>query len=293
MAQSLRMALSLLLVGVVFSYCSDASAETDCDKAKVDYDRALQQERPEQALALLDGVIARCPTYNAWFVKGNAHQMLEQWEEALAAYQQAFEVAEKRESSWKAKAYVALMQQRLGRVCEAVREFRALRGGWDRPMSAWLREPHEAFERLLVEFPMGASEMACALRVTPNDKAMGICPRLNVRIPFAYDRADIDEQNRSKVEELARALHEIHPRQKYRLVGHTDARGSAAYNQILSERRAESVRAFIAERQQDLAGVVLQARGEGENQLLAMDDTESSHALNRRVEVQVLCDLGG
>ena len=101
--------------------------------------------------------------------------------------------------------------------------------------------------------------------------------------------ADVDGQNSLKVEELAAALRKVHEgTQRYRLVGHTDSRGRADYNQSLSERRAESVRAFIAKRQKGL-GKVLEARGEGENRLLATDDTESSHALNRRVEVQVLC----
>ena len=75
---------------------------------------------------------------------------------------------------------------------------------------------------------------------------------------------------------------------RYRLVGHTDSRGSADYNQDLSERRAQSVQAFILMRQQSLHGS-LEARGEGESRLLTPEDTEQAHALNRRVEVRVLC----
>ena len=134
--------------------------------------------------------------------------------------------------------------------------------------------------------------MACALRMTTDHRAIGVCPRLNVRIPFAYDRADIDAANRPIAEELAEALHQVHDgTYRYRLVGHTDSRGSADYNQDLSERRAESVRAFILEGQQDLRGS-LEARGEGESRLLTPDDTEQAHALKRRVEIQVLCQGG-
>ena len=74
-------------------------------------------------------------------------------------------------------------------------------------------------------------------------------------------------------------------------MGHTDSRGRAAYNQDLSERRAQSVRAFILQRQQDLQDR-LEARGDGENRLLTQEDTDLAHALNRRVEVQVLCQGG-
>ena len=293
MTQSLRMALSLLLLGVAVWHSPGAFAETDCEQARADYDRALQQTDPAQVLALLDGVVARCPSFNAWFVKGQAHRMLEQWDQALEAYRQAHGRAGKPESGWKAEAYGALMQHRLGRTCKASREFRQLRGADpDAPLPSWLREPYEAFERSLAEAPMSTDEMACTLRVTANDRALGICPRLNVRIPFAFNRADIDGQNRSRVEELAEALRRVHEgKQRYRLVGHTDARGSADYNQDLSERRAQSVRAFIAEHQRDLRDR-LEARGEGENRLLATDDSESSHTLNRRVEVQVLLCQG-
>ena len=286
MSRGLRIVSSVLLLSILHWQSPGAFAETGC---KEDYDRAVQQTDPAQALALLDGVVARCPGFKAWFVKGNAHRMLEQWEEAMAAYQQADGTAGKPEHGFMAQAYGALMQHQLGRTCEASRAFRYLGAGSDAPLPSWLREPYEAFERSLVEKPMTADEMACALRVTADDKALGVCPRLNVRIPFAYDRADVDGRNRSKVEELAEVLHRVHDDvQRYRLVGHTDSRGRADYNQRLSQRRAQSVRAFILERQQGLQGR-LEAGGEGENRLLATDDAESSHALNRRVEVQVLC----
>ena len=92
-----------------------------------------------------------------------------------------------------------------------------------------------------------------------------------------------------EAEKLAEALHRVHDGSyRYHLVGHTDSRGSAAYNQNLSERRAQSVQDFILERRQDLQGS-LEARGEGESRLLAPADTERAHALNRRVEVRALC----
>ncbi len=292
MSRGLRIVLSLLLFAGAVWQPSEAPAATACEQARVDYDRALRQTDAGQALMLLDGVIARCPSFNAWFVKGNAHRMLGQWDAALAAYQQAHEEAAEPRLAFMAQAYGALMQHRLGRTCEAARTFQYLRAGSAAPLPSRLRAPYEAFERSLAEAPMDADEMACVLRVTSNHKALGVCPRLNVRIPFAYDRAAIDANNRPKVAELAEVLRRVHDSaHRYRLVGHTDSRGRATYNQRLSERRAASVRAFIVGIQRDLQGR-LEARGEGENRLLTTDDTESAHALNRRVEVQVLCQDG-
>ena len=283
--------IALLLAGAVWQPAG-TRAEDGCEQAKTDYEHAVQQTDARQALALLDGVIARCPNFNAWFVKGNAHRMLEQWEEALASYRQADGMANEPDLSFMAQAYAALMQHRLGRTCEAARIFQVLGAGSDAPLPARVREPYEAFERSLAASPMSVETIACALQMTADHRAIGVCPRLNVRIPFAYDRADIDSANRPRAEELAEALHRVHDgTYRYRLVGHTDSRGTAAYNQDLSERRAQSVRALVLERQANLQGS-LEAHGEGESRLLTSEDTEQGHALNRRVEVRVLCQEG-
>ena len=137
--------------------------------------------------------------------------------------------------SFMAQAYGALMQHRLGRTCEAGRTFQYLGAGSDAPLPPRVREPYEAFERSLAEAPMDAETMACALQMTSNHRRIGVCPSLNVRIPFAHDRADLDMAYRTEAENLAEALHRVHDGSyRYRLVGHTDSRGSAAYNQNLS-----------------------------------------------------------
>ena len=68
--------------------------------------------------------------------------------------------------------------------------------------------------------------------------------------------------------------------------GHTDSDGLESDNQILSERRAEAVRAFMI-----AAGVAanrLVAVGYGESRPLAENDTDEGKAANRRIEFQVL-----
>ena len=68
--------------------------------------------------------------------------------------------------------------------------------------------------------------------------------------------------------------------------GHTDSMGSDAYNQSLSERRAQAVADYLASH-----GVVaarLGTRGYGETQPIASNDTEEGRAANRRVEIKVV-----
>ncbi|MEZ9278169.1 OmpA family protein [Vibrio cyclitrophicus] len=68
--------------------------------------------------------------------------------------------------------------------------------------------------------------------------------------------------------------------------GHTDSTGSESTNQILSERRAESVRAFLIS--QDVAAGRAIARGNGERYPLCDNNTSQGRACNRRVEIQIL-----
>lgn len=75
---------------------------------------------------------------------------------------------------------------------------------------------------------------------------------------------------------------------RYRLIGHTDRRGSEAHNQDLSERRAAGVMAAVVASHPHLAGRI-EALGKGEQEPLAPGAQARDHQLNRRVEVQVDC----
>ena len=68
--------------------------------------------------------------------------------------------------------------------------------------------------------------------------------------------------------------------------GHTDSTGSESTNQVLSERRAESVRAFLIS--QDVAAGRAIARGNGERYPICDNGTSQGRACNRRVEIQIL-----
>lgn len=70
------------------------------------------------------------------------------------------------------------------------------------------------------------------------------------------------------------------------VAGHTDSKASRAYNQRLSERRAESVRRFLVD--SGVNASQLTTRGYGESQPIASNSTESGKARNRRVELRML-----
>lgn len=68
--------------------------------------------------------------------------------------------------------------------------------------------------------------------------------------------------------------------------GHTDDRGQPAYNQELSQRRADAVRLYLVEH--GIAGGRLSARGYGSSQPLVPNASRSQRAENRRVELHIV-----
>jgi outer membrane protein OmpA-like peptidoglycan-associated protein len=83
-----------------------------------------------------------------------------------------------------------------------------------------------------------------------------------------------------------------HPGLSLQIEGHTDSVGGDDFNQQLSERRADSVRDFLAE--QGVPGSSITARGFGKMQPVASNDTAEGRQRNRRVELVVNGDaIGG
>jgi OOP family OmpA-OmpF porin len=104
-------------------------------------------------------------------------------------------------------------------------------------------------------------------------------------VNFDFDRAVIRPDASVILDEVVSIL-SGRPDVEVRVEGHTDATGPEAYNQVLSERRAASVRDYLVE--QGIAASRLTSAGFGESQPIAANDTREGRALNRRVELQVL-----
>lgn len=115
--------------------------------------------------------------------------------------------------------------------------------------------------------------------VSPPPEKVQLAP-LSAETLFAFDSARLRDPT-----PLQPLLERLQQAEKSRLVivGHTDNRGADAYNQRLSQQRADAVVRWLTE--QGIAPSRLDAQGAGELQPVASNETTVGRALNRRVEL--------
>jgi len=106
-------------------------------------------------------------------------------------------------------------------------------------------------------------------------------------VTFEFDSARLTANARDILIPAADAL-KGQPDLKVELAGHTDSVGSEAYNQQLSQRRAESVRNYLLDLGVDPDQ--LTAVGYGESRPIRSNDTEQGRERNRRVEFNVVSE---
>lgn len=101
---------------------------------------------------------------------------------------------------------------------------------------------------------------------------------------FASGSAELQLGGYDKLNRLVSFLNQ-YPDRDVLIEGHTDSVGSAAFNEQLSQRRADSVRAYLA--RQGIGERRLSARGMGETRPVATNDTAAGRQQNRRVEIVI------
>jgi outer membrane protein OmpA-like peptidoglycan-associated protein len=108
-------------------------------------------------------------------------------------------------------------------------------------------------------------------------------PNIDLEITFDYNSADISSKSLPSVQALGKAL--TNPDLKgstFVVAGHTDAAGTEAYNQDLSERRADSIKRYLIDKY-GIAGSDLVTVGYGKSKL--KDPANPLAGANRRVQV--------
>ena len=102
---------------------------------------------------------------------------------------------------------------------------------------------------------------------------------------FEFDKAVLKPEGKAKLDDLVSKMGAINL-EVIIAVGHTDSVGSDAYNQKLSVRRSEAVKAYLTSKGVEKNRVYTE--GKGEKQPVADNKTREGRSKNRRVEIEVV-----
>jgi OOP family OmpA-OmpF porin len=102
---------------------------------------------------------------------------------------------------------------------------------------------------------------------------------------FDFDKSVLKPEGKAKLDDLVSKVKAINL-EVIIAVGHTDWIGTAAYNQKLSVRRAEAVKAYLVSKGIEKNRVYTE--GKGKTQPIADNKTAEGRAKNRRVEIEVV-----
>jgi outer membrane protein OmpA-like peptidoglycan-associated protein len=125
-----------------------------------------------------------------------------------------------------------------------------------------------------------------SLSVTEREEIATIAkdkPNIDLEITFDYNSANISAKSLPSVQALGKALTSSDLKgSTFIVAGHTDAAGSDAYNQDLSERRADSIKRYLMDKH-GIAGADLVTVGYGKSKL--KNPSQPLAEVNRRVQV--------
>lgn len=117
------------------------------------------------------------------------------------------------------------------------------------------------------------------------EETRGLVITLSGSVVFASNQATILPGAQSRLNQVAEALMSTDKHRHLTVEGHTDSRGSDAYNMQLSQRRADSVRSYLISRGYPSGSI--EARGIGEVRPIADNSSPEGRSNNRRVEIIV------
>jgi len=109
----------------------------------------------------------------------------------------------------------------------------------------------------------------------------GIVVEFSSNVLFAYDKSGLSGEAKNNLDKLVKVLNG-YPDTDIEVQGHTDSKGSEAYNQTLSEKRAIAVSGYLADN--GITNSRLTIKGFGESIPKYNNETVDSRAQNRRVE---------
>ena len=266
--------------------------QADCEQGRLLFEAARSEASPAQRIELLHQSTAACPDPVAFGDLATAYLGVGDHAAALFALRSALESSGDPKQQVQIHALMAnvyLEQDCLAEAIAAIGSAFDQAGG---PVPDWVMDLRRTIDTHPERGRLSAEQIDRSLTERGIElRSFRSVPKLDLYILFDFDGDQPNAQGLVQVDALSKALETRAERmqEQYRIIGHTDKQGDAAYNQRLSERRAQSVRRLIEQHRPGLAGRLL-TEGRGESKLKYPGDTPEDHRLNRRVEICVVAD---
>ena len=113
----------------------------------------------------------------------------------------------------------------------------------------------------------------------------GCAKSIDIAVNFDTNSAKISDEDSAELKDFTEFMQE-NPAYDVEIVGHTDSDGAKAYNQTLSEKRAESVKDRLVKNGVEASRIT--TSGKGEDEPVATNKTAAGKAKNRRIEEKLI-----
>jgi len=266
------------------------------DRAVAYFNQARAAATPQEKIPLLKKALELEKDFATAWALGNAYMDVTDYPSAQNAFRAGLEMTNEPHAKARAAFKIGVAAEKQGQLLQAAEYLKA--------SLDYEANPEVSKELAHVEVEQSktvlkAAEIARALMVSrafvvrerkPGDpgKPQPVA-RIDLRVNFSVDHADLRPSGREQAEELGKALLGTDlSAVEVVLVGHTDKRGTDQHNDVLSLNRAETIKNYLTTHFTGLDASRLVCEGRGKRDLLARGNTEDDHAINRRVEVRLV-----
>lgn len=279
--------LSVGLALLLAAHISNVSAtETDCTALKEQAAQATGQQKVE----LWQQAINECPSSSQMYLHYKHGLALIATKNFTAALDELKEAATKGQGN--DNDYFATKVAILGRQAqvylnlnERINAKSALNSAAQIAKSnqialpEWLVELQKFDDDATSQQPLSKAEIKTLIEKSNRD--FFVEPKLDYQITFEEESTTITSEGNALLQKVIESFQDV--TKPILIVGHTDTRGDAAYNQALSEKRANHIKKMLAAQIPSLANK-LTTIGKGESEPKYHGNTSDDHQKNRRVE---------
>jgi len=280
--QFMKTCIILLSISIIITGMSN-NANALCEKAKIMYEQALDQENLDQRIELLSESLKECKDFNVFYELARAYEADKNYKQAEEALLGAVNATDNNKALAKAFARLGAIYEKMNKKTQALNCFRESYNRFPYPN---ILQKMKILSSLQMGQPVSTEDIKKGL--IGLSKGFGVEPVIDIYINFETNKAELSIKGKQQADQLGSALSDtVFKNKKFMLIGHTDSRGSEEYNLQLSEKRADSVKTYLTSNFR-LNLQQIKTQGNGETQPLFPEDTEEDYALNRRVEVRVV-----